>query len=78
MLAQVAAGLPFNRDDLFRTGCERLDVRARTAFGDITIRRATTDGFFLAIEAADPRFELARTERLLVSVRATRVSPIED
>ena len=41
-------------------------------------RRATTDGFFLAIESTDPRFDLARTEQLLASTRATRVFPIED
>ena len=41
-------------------------------------RRVTTDAFFLAIEAADPRFDLAKTEQLLVSERATHVSPIED
>jgi ActD protein len=42
-----------------------------------SFRRATTDGFFLAIEAADPRFDLAKTEQLLLSERATHVSPIE-
>jgi len=41
-------------------------------------RRVTTDAFFLAIEAADPRFDRAKTEELLVSERATHVSPIED
>ena len=41
-------------------------------------RRVTTDAFFLAIEAADPRFELVKTEQLLVSERATHVVPIED
>jgi hypothetical protein len=41
-------------------------------------RRVTTDAFFLAIEAADPRFDLVKTEQLLVSERATHVVPIED
>jgi hypothetical protein len=41
-------------------------------------RRATTDGFFLAIEAADPRFDRAKTEQLLVAEHATRVLPVTD
>ncbi len=41
-------------------------------------RRATTDAFFLAIEAADPRFDLANVSRLLEGERATRVLPVED
>ena len=41
-------------------------------------RRVTTDAFFLAIEAADPRFDLVKTEQLLVSERATHVAAIED
>ena len=46
-------------------------------FANASFRRATTDGFFVAIEAADPRFDLATTEQQLVAFRATRVSPIE-
>jgi hypothetical protein len=46
-------------------------------FGNARFRKATTDAFFLAIEAADPRFDLAKTEQLLVAERATHVSPIE-
>jgi hypothetical protein len=46
-------------------------------FGNGRFRRATTDAFFLAIEAADPRFDLVKTEELLVAERATHVSPIE-
>jgi hypothetical protein len=41
-------------------------------------RRATTDGFFLAIEATDPRFDRAATERLLVAEHASHVLPIVD
>jgi hypothetical protein len=40
-------------------------------------RRATTDGFFLAVEAADPKFDRAATEALLRSARAIRVTPVE-
>jgi Protein of unknown function (DUF3341) len=47
-------------------------------FSSDRFRRATTDAFFLAIEAGDPRFVLADTERLLSGERATRVSRIED
>ena len=59
----VANGLPRFHHPLFKNG---------------RFRRATTDAFFLAIEAADPRFDLVKTEQLLVSLRTTRVSPIED
>ena len=41
-------------------------------------RRATTDAFFLVIEANDPRFEAKATEHLLVSERAIRVLPVEE
>jgi hypothetical protein len=40
-------------------------------------RRVTTDAFVLAIEAADPRFDLVKTEQQLVGLRATHVSMIE-
>ncbi len=36
-------------------------------------RRATTDGFFLSIEAADPQFDPAGTGQLLASLGATAV-----
>jgi ActD protein len=46
-------------------------------FGNRHFRRVTTDAFFLAVEAADPRFDLVKTEQLLVAERALHVSPIE-
>jgi len=46
-------------------------------FASQAFRRVTTDAFFLAIEAKDPRFDRAATERLLVGARATRVTAIE-
>jgi hypothetical protein len=46
-------------------------------FRNVAFRRATTDAFFLAIEATDPRFDLERTEQLLVLEHATRVFPVE-
>ena len=50
----------------------------RPLFSLPAFRRVTTDAFFLAIEAADPRFELARTEQLLGSLRATRIVLVEE
>ena len=47
-------------------------------FSTAAFRRVTTDAFFLAIEAKDPRFDRAATERLLVEARATRVLAVED
>jgi hypothetical protein len=41
-------------------------------------RRATTDRFFLAIEAADPRFDPVRTSDLLGSLGAASVEWLED
>ena len=46
-------------------------------FGNGRFRRATTDAFFLAVEASDPRFDLVKTEALLVAERAKHVSMIE-
>ena len=47
-------------------------------FKSARFRRVTTDAFFLAIEAGDPRFDREKTERLLVEVRATLISVVED
>jgi hypothetical protein len=47
-------------------------------FANRAFRRVTTDAFFLAIEAADPRFDLAATEQLLIAEHATRVLPVTD
>jgi hypothetical protein len=46
-------------------------------FASDAFRRVTTDGFFLAIESADPRFDATATERLLHEAGATRVVPVE-
>jgi hypothetical protein len=59
----VANGLPRYAHPLFRSGA---------------LRRVTTDAFFLAIEAADPRFDLESTGQLLIVENATRVLPIEE
>jgi hypothetical protein len=47
-------------------------------FASGSFRRVTTDAFFLAIEADDPRFDLEATGQQLTSLNATRVSTIED
>jgi hypothetical protein len=59
----IANGLPRLSHPLFRSGA---------------LRRATSDAFFLAIEAADPQFDLEDTGKLLVLEHATRVLPVED
>jgi hypothetical protein len=46
-------------------------------FASARFRRVTTDAFYLVIEAGDPRFDLEATGRLLLSERATLVTPIE-
>jgi len=47
-------------------------------FANARFRRVTTDAFFLAIEASDPRFDAGATEKLLSELHATRVTPVED
>ncbi|MFI5143407.1 MAG: quinol:electron acceptor oxidoreductase subunit ActD [Thermoanaerobaculales bacterium] len=39
--------------------------------------RGTTDRFFIAIEATDPRFDPLRTKALLETVGAVRVATVE-
>ncbi len=46
-------------------------------FTNSAFRRSTSDAFFLAIEAADPRFDREKTEQFLLSEHATRVFPVE-
>ena len=47
-------------------------------FRSKAFKRVTTDRFFLAIEAADPRFDQARTEELLRSMQCTGLQSLED
>lgn len=41
-------------------------------------RRVTDDGFFIAVDAADPRFELGRTAALLRAQGAVAIETVED
>lgn len=50
----------------------------RPVFTIPRFRAATTDAFFIAVEAGDPKFEVAATGNLLGSMRATRVTTIEE
>jgi hypothetical protein len=47
-------------------------------FANERFRKVTTDAFFIAIEAADPRFDAEETERLLRGAGGTRVERVED
>lgn len=47
-------------------------------FSSNRFRRVTTDGFFVEIEAADPRFDLQHTERFLESLGCARVERLGD
>ncbi len=60
---------------LFVTGFPRLH---HPLFGSERFRRATSDRFFISIEAADPRFDLARTRALLEWLTASHIEEIVD
>lgn len=47
-------------------------------FNTPNFERATTDKFFLSIEATDPKFDLAETKAFLEGLGADRVSEVED
>ncbi len=51
----------------------RLPTFHQPLFGVRSFRRVTTDAFFIAIEAADPKYDQAGAERLLASLGAARV-----
>ncbi len=56
----------------------RLPELYHPVFPNANFRRASTDGLFLAIEAADPRFEAAATRSLLEDLGARQVEDLED
>lgn len=47
-------------------------------FASARFRRATTDAFFIAVEASDPRFEAEAVERLLRGAGCVRIERVED
>lgn len=47
-------------------------------FGSARFRRATTDRFFVSIEAADPCFDRVRTRELLGSLGSRHVEEVEE
>ena len=51
---------------------------SQPVFTSDAFRRATTDGFFLSIEAADPKFDMESTRTLLESLGATRVEVLDE
>jgi len=59
-------------------GLNRLPQFYHPAFKSERFRRVTTDAFFIAIEAADPRFDPVETEKFLRSLDAVRVERLED
>jgi hypothetical protein len=48
------------------------------AFRSRAFKRATNDRFFITIEAADPRFDLQRTEELLRFTGSCNIEQLED
>jgi hypothetical protein len=56
----------------------RLPRLHHPVFQSARFKRATTDRFFLAVEAADPRFDAHGTERLLADLGSVCVERLED
>ena len=56
-------------------GLNRLPQFWHPAFGAAKFARATTDGFFIFVEAGDEKFEESAVRRLLESLGATGVEP---
>lgn len=54
----------------------RLPMLHNPLFRSERFRRATQDRFFIAIEAADPRFDRARTESMLLELKARAVEEV--
>jgi len=55
----------------------RLPMPYHPVFNVPAFRRVTDDGFFLCIEATDPRFDRGATQRFLESLGAREVSEVE-
>lgn len=59
-------------------GLNKLPQFYNPLFRSARFRRATSDGFFLAIEAEDPKFESDQVESLMNDLGATAVEKVED
>lgn len=51
----------------------KLPMLFHPLFGVARFEKVTDDGFFISVEAWDPKFDATATERLLASTGATRV-----
>src|SRR5262249_21561253 len=58
--------------------CNKLPELYHPAFRSAPFGRAMNDGFFLTIEAADPRFDLGQTPAFLVALGGADVEVLED
>lgn len=59
-------------------GLNGLPMPYHPMFNTPNFERATNDLFFLAVEAGDPQFDLARTRQFLESLGAQQVSSVEN
>jgi hypothetical protein len=55
----------------------KLPMLFHPLFGVERFQKVTDDGFFISVEAWDPKFDAASTERLLASTGATRVQLVK-
>jgi Protein of unknown function (DUF3341) len=59
-------------------GLNRLPRHNHPVFGSERFRAASTDRFFISIEAGDPKFDLVKTRELLEGTHAANVEVIEE
>jgi len=55
----------------------KLPMHFHPLFGADRFEKVTDDGFFISVEAWDPKFDAAATERLLTSTGATRIQLVK-
>ena len=54
----------------------KLPQHHHALFSSESFERVTDDGFFISVEAADPKFDREETEKWLLDLGATRVEAI--
>ncbi len=59
-------------------GMNKLPELHHPLFGSERFKRVTTDRFFIAIEARDPKFDVDRTRSFVESLGATSIELVED